>query len=148
MKYKFNGWQRAGDVKAINNNYDGIETPLDLYDALCEVWCIDTCAPRLRELWSDQNKTCGQCSITAFLAQDIFGGDVYAVEVGGAGLHCYNKVGDVLFDLASEQFGDKAASLIYDCSLKQDRESKQHFANQEKRERYELLKERLLLNTE
>ena len=143
MNYNFNGWQRAGEVRAINNEYSGIETALDLYDALCDVWCIDTCAPRLRKFWSEENKTCGQCSITAFLAQDIFGGEVYAVEVEGAGLHCYNRVGDVVFDLASEQFGDRAESLVYDCSLKQERESEQHFANQEKRERYELLKERL-----
>ena len=143
MKYNFNGWEHAAEVKAVNNEYSGIETALDMYDALQDAWCIETCAPRLRTLWSEQNKTCGQCSITAFLAQDIFGGEVYAVEVEGAGLHCYNKVGDVVFDLASEQFGDKAASLVYDCSLKQDRESEQHFANAEKRVRYELLKEKL-----
>ena len=55
MNYNFNGWQHAGEVKAINHEYGGIETPLDMYDALCEAWCIDTCAPRLRELWSEQH---------------------------------------------------------------------------------------------
>lgn len=51
MQYMFDGWQCAGEVKAINNEYRGIETALDLYDALCEVWCIETYEPRLRELW-------------------------------------------------------------------------------------------------
>lgn len=116
MKYNFNGWQHAGEVKAVNNEYVGIETPLDMYDALCEAWCVDTCAPRLRKFWSNQNKTCGQCSITAFLAQDIFGGEVYAVEVEGAGLHCYNKVGDVFstWQAVAERTREK---IISDMSI-------------------------------
>ena len=33
------------------------------YDILSEIWCEYTCAPRLRNGWSEQNKTLGQCSI-------------------------------------------------------------------------------------
>ena len=76
MKYRFWGWEHA-DAKAITVEYKGIETPVDLYDALSHVWCADTCAPRMRQNWTKENMTLGQCSITAFLAQDIFGGKVY-----------------------------------------------------------------------
>ena len=77
-KYNFWGFEHA-DVHAVNDEYKGIDTPYDLYDALSEIWCAKTCAPRMRQNWTKENKTLGQCSITAFLAQDIFGGKVYGI---------------------------------------------------------------------
>ena len=59
-----------------------------------------------------ENMTLGQCSITAFLAQDIFGGDVYGVLRSGGNYHCYNVIGDCVFDLTSEQFGDEVLSYV------------------------------------
>ena len=72
-KYQFYGWEQA-DVPAASKTYEKIKNPKELYDILSEIWCADTCAPRMRERWSKENQTLGQCSITAFLAQDIFGG--------------------------------------------------------------------------
>ena len=91
MKYRFWGWEHA-DTKAITAEYKGIETPVDLYDALSHVWCADTCAPRMRQNWTKENMTLGQCSITAFLAQDIFGGKVYGILRPGGNYHCYNVI--------------------------------------------------------
>ena len=54
MKYRFWGWEHA-DAKAITAEYKGIETPVDLYDALSHVWCADTCAPRMRQNWIKEN---------------------------------------------------------------------------------------------
>ena len=76
MGYNFYGWENA-TVPPINIDFKGIASPQKLYDALTNIWCEYTCAPRLREKWSKDNVTLGQCSITAFLAQDIFGGKVY-----------------------------------------------------------------------
>ena len=137
-KYNFRGWEQA-KVRALTDTYKGIETPLDLYDALSDIWCADTCAPRLRSEWTKENKTLGQCSITAFLAQDIFGGEVYGILRPGGNYHCYNVVGDCTFDLTSEQFGDEI--LSYENNPKQKREV--HFAKEEKRLRYEYLKSKL-----
>ena len=145
MEYNFYGWQAAKSIVDEREMYKGIKTPLDLYDKLSKIWCADTCAPRLRDGWSMANKTMGQCSITAFLAQDIFGGEVYAVPTK-SGVHCYNVVDGVVFDLTSEQFGEDACNLIYDCTLVQERESEIHFAKTEKRLRYEYIKSRLNLN--
>lgn len=138
MEYKFWGWEGA-DITAITDKYSGIHTPADLYDALSEIWCADTCAPRMRQDWTPENKTLGQCSITAFLAQDIFGGRVYGVLRPGGNYHCYNVVGDCRFDLTSEQFGDE--ELVYENNPEQFR--KVHFAKEEKRLRYEYLKKEL-----
>ncbi len=143
MSYHFYGWQTAGNVKAKNRLYQGIETPLDLYDALSSIWCADTCAPRMRGEWTEENRTLGQCSITAFLAQDIFGGEVYALPTDNGGVHCYNVVDGYTFDLTSEQFGERAAELCYGGNELQDRESAAHFGKEEKRQRYEYLRERL-----
>lgn len=139
MGYNFYGWEKAV-VSPINSDFKSIASPQELYDALTEIWCEYTCAPRLREKWSKENITLGQCSITAFLAQDIFGGKVYGVPRSGGNYHCYNVVGDVVFDLTSEQFGGE--KLDYTDNPEQFREV--HFAKTEKRERYEYLKDELI----
>lgn len=126
-------------VKPINNTHQKIHSPLDLYDALSEIWSADTCAPRMRNNWTTDNKTLGQCSITAFLAQDIFGGKVYGILRDGGNYHCYNVIGDCIFDLTSEQFGDE--KLAYENNPEQFREI--HFAKEEKHLRYEFLKKSL-----
>ncbi len=147
MEYHFYGWQEAGRVKAEKHLYKGIETPINLYDALADIWCADTCAPRMRADWSPENKTLGQCSITAFLAQDIFGGDVYGLITKNGSVHCYNVVDGYTFDLTSEQFGDEAGELVYANKEKQERESAMHFFKEEKRKRYEYLKKELGVRT-
>ena len=138
MGYAFYGWEQA-TVPADTDEYRGIKTPLDLYDALSEIWCEATCAPRLREKWNADNKTLGQCSITAFLVQDIFGGKVYGIPRDGGNFHCYNDVDGGVFDLTSEQFGGEI--LSYENNPEQFREV--HFSATEKKERYELLKRML-----
>lgn len=140
MAYNFYGWQTAG-VLPVNEKYAKAGTPRDLYDILSDIWCADTCAPRMRESWTSENKTLGQCSITAFLVQDIYGGDVYGILREGGNYHCYNVVGDCVFDLTSEQFGEEAKELVYEGNPQQSREV--HFAKEEKRLRYEYLKRAL-----
>lgn len=144
-EYKFFGWEQA-DAPAVSDEYKQIKNPRHLYDLLSEIWCAGTCAPRLRDSWTKENMTLGQCSVTAFLAQDIFGGDVYGILRPGGNYHCYNVVGDCVFDLTSEQFmqGDKSGddeALSYENNPIQSREV--HFVKEEKRLRYEYLKEEL-----
>lgn len=131
--YRFYGWEHA-DIRDAR----GL-TPRDYYDLLSEIWQADTCAPRMRSRWSPENRTLGQCSITAFLMQDLYGGKVFGVPLGDGGFHCFNAVGGCVFDLTSEQFG--SAALDYDGCPEQFREV--HFAKAEKKQRYALLKARL-----
>ena len=137
-QYKFYGWETA-DCKPADSNFDKIENPRHLYDILSEIWCAETCAPRMRQNWTRENQTLGQCSITAFLAQDIFGGKVYGILRPAGNYHCYNEVDGKVFDLTSEQFGGE--ELIYENNPEQFRQV--HFAKEEKRLRYELLKKNL-----
>ena len=138
MAYGFYGWQNA----AIQDEL-GL-TPRDYYDLLSQIWSADTCASRMRQNWSPENKTLGQCSITAFLLQDIYGGEVYGVPLGDGNYHCFNVVGDCVFDLTSEQFGDE--KLNYENNPEQFREV--HFAKEEKHLRYNYLKAELLKKLE
>lgn len=131
--YRFYGWEAARIRDSL-----GL-TPCDYYDLLSGIWCEETCAPRMRKDWTIENRTLGQCSITAFLIQDIYGGKVYGVPLGDGNYHCFNDVDGCVFDLTSEQFGD--TRLDYTNCPEQDRAV--HFAKAEKMERYELLKERL-----
>ena len=82
--YGFYGRETAG-VKARTDEYPGIETPKDLYRALWPLWTRETCTARMREDWTEENRTLGQCAVTAFLAQDIFGGKVWGVPLPEAG---------------------------------------------------------------
>ena len=47
-KYQFYGWEQA-DVPATSKTYEKIKNPKELYDILSEIWCADTCAPRMME---------------------------------------------------------------------------------------------------
>ena len=134
--YGFYGYADSDSVKARTEEYPGIKTPKDLYRALWRLWTQETCTPRMREEWSEDNRTLGQCSITAFLAQDIFGGRVWGIPQEDGGWHCYNVVGDCVFDLTSEQFGDRKL----DYALRHEQLRHDHFLQPGKRERYEMLK--------
>lgn len=138
MPYRFYGHETSV-VFNEHPDFPGISTPQQLYDALREIWCAETCAPRMRDRWEKGNRTLGQCSITAFLVQDIWGGKVYGIPLKDGGYHCYNVIGNCLFDLTSEQFGNDI--LIYEHNPEQFREI--HFAKEEKYLRYEMLKSRL-----
>lgn len=136
--YNFYGWQTA-DVLPVVEKYRVIKNPRELYDLLLKIWCAETCAPRMRDMWKNSHPTYGQCSITAFLVQDIFGGEVYGILGEGGNYHCYNVIGDCVFDLTSEQFGDE--KLNYENNPVQTREV--HFAKEEKKNRYDYLKAKL-----
>ena len=146
--YRFYGWKTADAhiTEQAAADFPGILTPRDLYDILLHLWSAKTCAPRLREKWNKQNPMLGQCSVTAFLAQDLFGGSVYGILRPGGNYHCYNAVptpqGICVFDLTSEQFGEEV--LCYADNPEQLRSV--HFAKEEKRLRYEALKAMLYEN--
>ena len=121
-------------IKPIIDNLN-INNQFELYDILKQCWSKDTCAPRMRERWSKTDYTVGQCSITAFLVQDLFGGDVYGIKLDDGNYHCFNVINDIKIDLTSEQFKYK---LNYDDVIIQSRDI--HFKKEEKYNRYLLLK--------
>ena len=136
MNHHFKGEELAATVKPIVPCKAG--NLCEFYLDLLILWSAETCAPRMRGKWTADNPTCGQCSITAFLVQDYYGGEVFGVPLDDGNFHCYNVIDGKIFDLTNEQFGEKASSLVYDCAHPQSRAV--HFGKQEKKERYEALK--------
>ena len=137
MSELFYGYEDA-NISPRNNIYPEIKNLRVFFDTLNHVWCAATCAPRMRKDWSLSNMTLGQCSITAFLVQDIFGGEVYGIDLKDGNYHCFNLINSHLFDLTSGQFGKIPD---YSLSFRQRRED--HFAKEEKYQRYLLLKKLL-----
>ena len=137
--YKFYG-NDAPSIKPIDEQFNFVKNQRHLYDLLSEIWSKDTCAPRMQKDWTKENMTLGQCSITAFLVQDIFGGSVYGVALKDGNYHCFNIINGIAFDLTSEQFGK--TKLDYQNVVPQKRED--HFSKKEKYQRYLLLKSKLL----
>ena len=84
-QYLYYGAEHHLEVK--NHLYKGVTNIHELYDVLLKCWTRETCTERLRHVWSEQNKTCGQCSITAFLVQDLFGGEIYEIPLDNGGVH-------------------------------------------------------------
>ncbi len=129
----------AINAKNIFNTFPS-DKKFSLYDAylsLSKCWSKESCTPRLKDKWNCLNITCGQCSITAFLIQDYFGGEVYGVTTKSGDLHCFNVIKDEIFDLTNEQFHGE--ELVYNLNLIQDRDT--HFSNQNKFERYIILRQ-------
>ena len=127
----------TGPIPEKRTAFPTIRNPRDLYRVLLRCWSAETCASRMRKNWNPENPTLGQCSITSFLVQDIFGGIVRGVPLENGFFHCYNVVDGCVFDLTSEQF--QGQTLVYAATDPvQTRE--QHFAMPEKQDRYECLK--------
>ena len=126
-------------MRGFYNERSAPESVKRLYSALKEAWCADTCAPRMRKDWSKDNPSLGQCSVTAFLVQDIMGGEVFGVPLEDGNFHCFNVIDGEVFDFTSEQFKKQ---MDYTLEFPQARDV--HFAKAEKKARYELLKRRLL----
>ena len=66
-------------------------------------WTKETCSPGLRENWTEENPSLGQCAITAMLVKDIFGGKIMRCMTS-TGSHYYNKIGNKIVDLTVDQF--------------------------------------------
>nr|MCR4661307.1 MmcQ/YjbR family DNA-binding protein [Clostridia bacterium] len=128
------------DIKPQNKDFAKIKDIKNIYNILNTIWSKETCAPRLRKEWTKRNNTVGQCSITAFLVQDIFGGKVYGVKLDSGDIHCFNVFDNLVVDLTSRQLKNK--QIEYKLNLPQDRIT--HFSKQEKFDRYNTLKNALI----
>lgn len=108
---------------------------------LRKAWCRETAHPSYQSKWSEDNPSYGQCSVTALVMQDLYGGDIYSCKVGNNS-HFVNIINERMIDKTAEQFGgtDKI-KYISGSFRKRTRESL--LKNKDVKTRYELLKSRL-----
>ena len=75
----------------------------ELKELLSECWCKETCSPGLKDNWTEENPSLGQCAITALIVNDYCGGKIMRC-MASSGSHYYNIVDGQLVDLTVEQF--------------------------------------------
>ncbi len=139
-KYKFYNAENA-NMKPIDEEYSMIDDVYRLYDLLSECWGPESASKRLAKKWNKENKTLAQCSPSAYIVQDIFGGEVYGIPLGNGLTHSFNKIDGVIIDLTSEQFqGENIDYSKGQIPLPRD----EVFENEpEKKQRYLTLKGKL-----
>lgn len=72
---------------------------IELREKLLSAWSIETGGK-----WRSDTPACGQCSVTALVAQDLLGGEILKTQVEGH-WHFYNCIGGRRLDLTESQFG-------------------------------------------
>ena len=75
----------------------------EVKEILLKSWSKETCSPGLRENWSPENPSLGQCAITAMLVYYLCGGKIMRC-MASTGSHYYNMIDDKIVDLTVEQF--------------------------------------------
>ena len=68
-----------------------------LTEKLNSAWSNETCHPTSKELWTMENKALGQCSVTALVINDLFGGQI-------ANNDQYNHLWNILPDGTQHDF--------------------------------------------
>ena len=61
----------------------------------------------------DEDPTHNQCTVTAMVVQDYFGGEVLALSMPGGGTHYLNMIDGKVFDFTSDQFASHGIQLDY-----------------------------------
>jgi hypothetical protein len=107
-------------------------------------WCKETAHPTYQDRWSEDNPCVGQCLVTALVIQDKYGGDIYSCKVGRHS-HFVNVIDDRIIDKTAEQFGDTDKVKYISGSFKK-RARESLLKNQDVKQRYELLQQRIKEN--
>ncbi|HEX2113830.1 MAG TPA: hypothetical protein VHM01_05450 [Alphaproteobacteria bacterium] len=81
------------------------QSPRAMLTKLLKAWSADTSSK-----WRPDNPALGQCSVTALVLHDIYGGDILKTYVRGA-WHFYNRIDGERYDLTVSQF---AEPIVYD----------------------------------
>lgn len=66
---------------------------------------VQTWSPETSSLWTADNPALGQCGVTAFLMQELFGGELLKTNVDGQ-WHFYNHIGGKSYDFTKSQFAE------------------------------------------
>lgn len=114
---------------------------MDIYELkefLIDSWTKETCSPGLKDEWSEDNPSLGQCAITALIVNDFFGGKIMRC-MASSGSHYYNLIDDELIDLTVEQFLGEIP--LY--AEGQERTREYLLGNEDTRNRYLLLNKNL-----
>lgn len=106
----------------------------NLKKILQKSWKRETCAPGLREEWSTDNPSLGQCAITALIVNDMYGGKIMRCMTS-TGSHYFNEINGNRLDFTVEQFYGEVPQ--YEDA--QERTREYLLGNEDTKKRYEEL---------
>lgn len=112
----------------------------EVYEILSISFSKDTCAPSLKDEWSENNKALGQCAVTALIVNDFLGGKIMRCMCE-TGSHYYNLINDEVVDFTSSQFNE-----IPNYNLGEERTRQYLLSNEDTKARYKLLLENVKKN--
>lgn len=75
-----------------------IERMVEFSTALLSAWSLQSST-----LWTTENPAAGHCGVTALVANDLFGGDIYKTRYGDV-WHFYNVIDGHRHDFTKSQF--------------------------------------------
>lgn len=75
--------------------------------ALQKAWGQDTAYHKDAPNWTPDNPALGQCTITALLFNEYFGGAIYSGISEGGIVHYWNRKYGIKIDLTKQQFSTK-----------------------------------------
>jgi len=102
-----------------------------LYSIFEECWSVESSSK-----WEEGNPSKGQCSVTALVVHDHFGGNILKTNVNGQ-WHSYNIIDNQVLDLTSRQFNtpidyqdieSTVEEALSDCSQRQYEYLREQFA--------------------
>lgn len=105
-------------------------TPDHLFEELKTAWSKESSSS-----WSSGNPAKGQCSVTALVVHDLFGGHILKTKTRG-GTHFYNSIDGVRWDLTVSQFD-------YPIPFEDLASSREEALADTSREQYDALRSRL-----
>ena len=111
----------------------------EIQSALERSWTKQTCSPKARPNWSEDNKALGQCSVTAMLIAQMFGGELAKNQENN---HLWNILPDGSHhDFTRTQFSNNPVDLSdYEITSIDEQLNHPKAVEAETKERFELLK--------
>jgi hypothetical protein len=123
------------------NNPERYYKLLRLHDALEHSWDADTCAEWERDKWNSCLPAFGQCTVTALVVQDIFGGKIVKDSLND---HFWNVFEDgTEADLSREQLPQGVALRITDERTREYMLTSERAIEAKTSNRYNILRERV-----
>ena len=110
----------------------------ELKESLKKAWTQETCSPGLKDVWSVDNPSLGQCAITALIVNEEFGGDIMRC-MSPTGSHYYNLIDGKIVDLTKDQFLGQEPEYAFGAV----RTREYLLGNEDTKNRYQLLKRNL-----
>jgi hypothetical protein len=110
-----------------------------LKTVLKKVWCADT---SYNNEWDVNTPSKGQCTVTALVVQEFFGGKILYCKTAEGSTHYWNKLHSGVIDLTLEQFQYSKDYPLYHTTKTKSRNSLLKIKNVN--ERYQILYKKVM----